>query len=123
MYITVFSMKVVVSPKVIEYLAKLVFILYQEGYFSYLDNSKRYVDELLSDIEKDLPEKRHRRAPKRYAKYGKDVHHASFKKNRRTTWYAFFTKYEADDDTIYLVRYIGNNHTEAHHLYEGFISD
>ena len=109
-------MKVIVLPKVIEYLDKLVFILYKEVYFSYLDNSKRYVDELLFDIEKDLPEKRHKPAPNHFDKYGKNMKYASFKKNKRTTWYAFFKTYEKDGEIFYLVRYIANNHVIAQYL-------
>ena len=116
-------MKVSAIPKVLDYLRNLVPVLHEKGYFSIEETAQKYVDDLADDIFDNLPEKRHRPAPKYYDKYGKGMFYASFKKNRRTTWYAFFTKYEADDDTIYLVRYIGNNHTEAHHLYEGFISD
>jgi len=49
-------------------------------------------------------------------KYGKGMKYASFRKNRRTTWYAFFKKYEKNGETFYLVRYIANNHSIAHYL-------
>jgi hypothetical protein len=116
-------MNVIFFSEVFDDLVSLIPILYENGYFSYEADAVDYVEGLIDDIQTNLPEKRHRPAPKYYDKYGKGMFYASFKKNRRTTWYAFFTKYEADDDTIYLVRYIGNNHTEAHHLYEDFISD
>jgi hypothetical protein len=116
-------MSVIILPEVLEYLDNVAFILFEKEYFSYLDTSILYVDDLIDNIKATLPDKRHRRAPAYYAKYGRDVHYASFKKNRRTTWYAFFTKYEVNGKTVYLVRYIGNNHTEAHHLYEGFTGE
>ena len=113
-------MNVKFTPETLDYLEELVIILYQKGYFSWLDTSQKYVDELYVDIQTNLPTKQHRRAPDRYKIYGEDVHYASFKKNRRTTWYAFFTKYQDENNQIiYLVGYIGNNHTDAHHLYEG----
>lgn len=42
--------------------------------------------------------------------------YASFTKNKRTTWYVFFNEYEVAGETVYLVRYISNNHVIAHHL-------
>ena len=113
-------MNVYAIPDVIKYLENLVDILYEKEYFSYQHTSEVYVAELFDDIITNLPDKRHRPAPSHYEKYGKGLYYASFKKNRRTTWYAFFTKYEENGEIIYLVRYIGNNHTEAHHLFEEF---
>ena len=111
-------MNVIILPEVLDYLEDLVIILYEKEYFSFLETAKNYVREMLTDIKTTLPEKRHRSAPKYYEKYGKDMKYASFRKNRRTTWYAFFKTYEENGETFYLVRYIGNNHREAHHLYE-----
>jgi len=109
-------MKVLAIPSVLEYLDNLIPTLYEKGYFSYQDTAQKYVDDLSDDIFDNLPNKRHKPAPKYYVKYGKSLYYATFTKNRRTTWYAFFTKYEENGETIYLIRYIGNNHTDAHHL-------
>ena len=98
-------------------LEELVAVLFQKEYFSWLNTSEQYVRELVDDIQSSLPKRPHKRAPERFARYGEDLHYASFVKNKRTTWYAFFTKYENESkDTIYLVRYIANNHTVAQHL-------
>jgi len=113
-------MQVILLPEILEYLENLAVILYEKGYFTFEETASKYMLELYDDIVLTLPEKRHRPAPKYYDKYGKGMHYAAFPKNRRTTWYAFFIKYEANGELIYLVRYIGNNHTEAHHLYEGY---
>ena len=113
-------MSVIFENDVQEYLDDLIPILYENGYFGCIDGATEYVDTLIDDIKANLPTKQHKRAPDRYKIYGEDVHYASFKKNRRTTWYAFFTKYQDENNQIiYLVGYIGNNHTDAHHLYEG----
>ena len=109
-------MKVIILPRVLDYLDELVYVLYEKQYFSYLDLSINYVDELLDDIEKYLPTKRHKPAPKRFDKYGKGMQYASFKKNRRTTWYAFFKTYRDNGETVYVVRYIANNHVIAQYL-------
>ena len=111
-------MKVLAIPIVLDYLKNLVPILYEKGYFSYEERAQRYVDDLSDDIFDNLPAKRHRPAPNYYDQYGKGMYCASFVKNRHTTWYAFFTKYQENGETIYLIRYIGNNHTEAHHLFK-----
>jgi len=69
---------------------------------------------------------RHKKAPEYYKRYGedlyyatiKDLYYATIRTNKHTHWYPFFSKYEKDGETIYLVCYIGNNHTEAHRLFE-----
>jgi len=109
-------MKVLAIPSVLEYLDHLVPILYEKGYFSYEDTAQKYVDDLSDDIFDNLCKKRHKPAPKYYEKYGKGLYYAIFTKNKRTSWYAFFSKYEENGEVVYLIRYIGNNHTDAHHL-------
>jgi len=109
-------MSVLFLPEVREYFYELENILYEKGYLSFEDTAHKYVDDLIYDIKKNLPNKRHRPAPEYYEKYGRELYYATFKKNRQTQWYAFFSKYVENRETIYLVCYIGNNHTEAHHL-------
>ena len=75
-----------------------------------------YVNDLIFDIKTKLPTRQHKPAPPYYEKYGKELYYAIFKKNKRTSWYAFFSKYEENEKIVYLIRYIGNNHTDAHHL-------
>jgi hypothetical protein len=110
-------MSVQYLPEVSEYFDKLEDILYEKEYFSFEDYALEYVEDLFFDIKENLPIRQHKSAPERYAKYGDDLYYASFVKNKRTTWYAFFTKYQDENsEVIYLIRYIGNNHTEAQHL-------
>jgi hypothetical protein len=112
-------MNVLFTPELKDYFDELEDILYDKGYYSFKAKAKQYVEELINDIETNLPAKRHKPAPKYYDKICKSMYYASFIKNRNTQWYAFFTRQERNEATIYLVRYIGNNHTDAHHLYEG----
>jgi len=109
-------MIVLFSPEVREYFYELENILYEKGYYSYEHKAIEYVDDLVFDIKINLPSKRHKPAPPYYDRYGKDLYYAVFKKNRRTSYYAFFSKYNDSGQTIYLVCYIGNNHTDAQHL-------
>ena len=55
-------------------------------------------------------------APPYFDKYGKNMKYAIFKKNKRTSWYVFFKTNRENEEIIYLVRYIANNHTVAQHL-------
>jgi len=107
---------VLILPEVRQYFYELSYILYEKEYFSFLDASEKYVEELVSDIETTLPIRLHKPAPKYFDKYGKGMYYASFRKNKQTTWYAFFSKYRKNRGTIYLIRYIANNHTVAQYL-------
>ena len=109
-------MNVLFVPKALQYLEKLVIILYVREYFSYLDTSKKYVDELVDEILSTLPEKLHIPAPNYFNKYSKGMKYAIFKKSKRTSWYVFFKKYRKNEEIIYVVRYIANNHIIAQHL-------
>ena len=110
-------MNVLFSPLVQDFYYELEAVLLKKGYFSFKENADKYVSDLFYEIQTNLPTSQHKPAPKRYDKYGKGMNYAFYKKNRRTTWYAFFSTYEENGETIYLVRYIGNNHAEAHHLH------
>ena len=109
-------MNVIFLPKVRKYFESLIPILYENGYFSFHETAKKYVDDLFGDITENLPTHLHKSAPKYFDKYGKNMKYAVFKKNKRTSWYAFFKTYKKDGKKIFLVRYIANNHTVAQHL-------
>lgn len=109
-------MKVTATQEVIDYLNELVDILYEKGYFGFEENAHRYVDELVANIRADLPFKVKKPVPPYFDRYGKDMWYASFRKNRGTQWYVFFTVYRKDDEIVYLVRYIANNHTVSQYL-------
>ena len=109
-------MNVIILPEVLDYLDDLVIELYKKEYFGFLETSSKYVKELLYDIKINTPTMQHKPAPKYFDKYGKGMYYASFRKNKQTTWYAFFSKYRENEKIIYLIRYIANNHTVAQHL-------
>ncbi|MDF9829527.1 hypothetical protein M2133_000864 [Parabacteroides sp. PF5-6] len=109
-------MRVLVLPEVRLYLNELSQILYEKDYFSYLETSERYVEELFEAIKTTLPRKQRRYASPFFDRYGKDMYYSIFRKNRQTQWYVFFNIYEDKGELIYLVRYISNNHMIAHLL-------
>jgi hypothetical protein len=112
-------MKVLAVPAIHAYLEELVVILYEKGYFGFEGYAIDYVNDVINFINTKLPTSVHRNAPKHYDKYGKKLKYTAYRKSKNTHWYIFFNKYKDKGEIIYLVHYIGNNHTEAHHLYEG----
>ena len=109
-------MRVIILPEVREYMKELQIILYEKNYFGFEEAAQKYTDGLLDDIIANLPIKLHSPAPQYFDKYGKGMYYANFLKNKRTTWYAFFSKYIENGETIYLIRYIANNHTVGQFL-------
>jgi len=71
---------------------------------------------VIFNIEKDLPLCLHKPAPAYFDKYGKNMKFTWFRKNKNTIWYVFFETYWENGETIYLVRYVANNHTIAQYL-------
>ena len=107
-------MKIVFLPVFVDIVLELVTILYNMKYFSYEEDAQEYVDELYRDIEKNLPLKQKKRAPQYFeTKYGKGVYYAVFKKSKRTSWYVFFRLFTENDELIYEVVHITNNHIDA----------
>ena len=109
-------MKILALPEVQQYLNELINILYNKGYFGFEETALKYVSELETEIRETLPYRHKRKAPKYFERYGKDMFFATFKKSKRTQWYVFFSKYEENKETIYLIRHIENNHTAAQYL-------
>lgn len=109
-------MKVLFLPEVRRYFADLSHTLYDEGYFGFEDSAIKYVRTLFKDIEANLPNHVARMAPSYFDKYGTNMRYAVFRKNKATLWYVFFTEYMVQDDIVYLVRFISNNHVIASHM-------
>jgi len=110
-------MKVVFSREVREYLKSLSEIMYDKGYFSFLDSSKEYMESLINEIVISLPNRQVKLAPPYFDKYSKDMHYSMFRKSKNTQWYVFFNLFQDEKgDFIYLVSFISNNHMIAHLL-------
>lgn len=109
-------MKVLALPEVRQYLKGLIKILYEKNYFSFPDSAEKYVTDLFNDIKTHLPYKVRKPAPPYFARFGKKMFYATFRKTRGTLWYVFFNIYRRDGETIFLIRYISNNHISAKHF-------
>lgn len=109
-------MKVLFLPEVRFYFRELMDILFEKEYFGFEDSAIQYVRDLVQEIEKELPCKPARPAPRYFDKYVKHMFYASFRKSRQTVWYVFYTKYRLKGETVYLVRFMSNNHLVAQYL-------
>lgn len=92
------------SPEVIQFLKKLVWILYEKEYFRFQEDAHDYANKLENSIRKDLPTIKHHISPEELKHYGK--FYAKIKSNQRTTWYVFFDQ----SANRILVQFMANNH-------------
>ncbi|MCW3789546.1 hypothetical protein [Plebeiibacterium sediminum] len=109
-------MRVVFLPEVEDYLVELSELLHQKEYFGFKENAVKYITELVLEIKTSLHKRIKKDAPPYFDRYGKGMKYVTFKKNKTTQWYVFFSIYEINNEFVYLVRYVSNNHIASHHL-------
>lgn len=108
--------KVLFLPEVVDQFLQLSEILYAKGYLAFKDIAIEYAENLFIDIKVNLPNKLRKDAPEYFELYGKDLYYSLFPHNKHTTWYVFYSIHSVDDDIVFLIRYLSNNHMIAHHL-------
>ena len=100
---------------VLDQLSESVQTLVEKNYFSDEDYAISYLVDVVRLFQLNIDHLVVRDAPasfKRYCVITDKVKYVSYRKNRNTTWYAFFEEY---DDTISVV-YLNNNHIIGHLL-------
>jgi hypothetical protein len=107
-------MKVVFSLEVENYFFELIEILHEKEYFGFKESATKYVRELIKDIQSELETSPKKLAPPYFDKYGRNLYYSSFRRNKSTQWFVFFSTYSNNGENIYLVEYIANNHSIAH---------
>lgn len=88
------EINILYKPEVETYLNELIFILFKEKYFSYLENSILYKDKIIDFIESNIatfPSKKTHAALKNFGS-----RYIFYKSNQRTTWYVFFENRKND---------------------------
>lgn len=98
--------KVIFSAKLNEQLEALVFILFKEDYFSFINNAIEYVNKIYDFVYNDILTFPHKKTPKQLKHLGSN--YIFYKSNSRTTWYIFFEKFNNN----YLITGVLNNHCE-----------
>ena len=88
------------------YLNELIFVLFKEKYFSYLENSILYKDKIIDFIESDIATFPSKNPPAALKNFGSK--YIFYKSNQRTTWYVFFE----NKNNNYLITNIINSHCE-----------
>jgi len=91
---------------VLDYLDDLVFVLFKEEYFGFMQGSYDYVDKIIDFIEKDITTFPSKKTPAALKNFGSK--YIFYKSNQRTTWYIFFE----NKNNNYLITNIINSHCE-----------
>lgn len=91
---------------VLDYLDDLVFILFKEEYFGFLQSSYDYVDKIIDFIESDIATFPSKKTPAALKNFGSK--YIFYKSNQRTTWYVFFE----NKNNNFLITNIINSHCE-----------
>ena len=105
----------VVFDENVKYLLfELIDNLYQNEYFSSLDDAKEYVSKIEKYFKTEIPKLHQlgltKKAMPYFTKYGKNLFFAAYRRSKsRTAWYAF---YEIFGNRYFKVVHIINNHTE-----------
>lgn len=84
------EIKIFYKPEVENYINELILILYNDNYFSYLENAIAYKDKIIDFIEVNIssfPSK-----PTPLELYNLGSNYIFYKSNPRTTWYIFFER-------------------------------
>ncbi|WP_281336869.1 hypothetical protein [Flavobacterium eburneipallidum] len=100
------KVNILYRPEVESYLNELIFVLFKENYFSYLENSILYKDKIIDFIENDIATFPSKKTPSALKNFGSK--YIFYKSNQRTTWYVFFESKKNN----YLITNIINSHSE-----------
>ena len=99
------------KTQVVTYLNDLIFTIFKEDYFSYLESSVDYKNKLIDFIDSNIATFPARKTPLRIRYLGSN--YIFYKSNQRTTWYVFF---EQKDKNYIITNTINNNSTEVNWL-------
>lgn len=98
--------EVVYSVGTKKYLRDLVYLLFQNEYFGFEEEAKKYVDKITFFIEENISTYPSRKSTEEFKKFGEKF--ILYKANSQTSWYIFFDQNEHK----YLIKFITNNHTD-----------
>ncbi len=81
-------------------------VLYQQIYFSFVEDVDHYIDKIYDFVEHNIEYPISRNSPKNFQKYGKK--YLRYDATNQTSWYIFFDQ----KDHRFLVNNILNNHSQ-----------
>jgi len=91
---------------VLNYFDKLIFVLFEDEYFGFVESSEEYINRIIDFTYSNIDTFPSRKTPIQLQKFGRN--YIFYKINSRTTWYIFFEKKDSD----YFVTHLMNNHCE-----------
>jgi len=100
------KIEVYISQEVVNYLDNLVYILYKDEYFGFIESAEAYVIKIYDFISESIYIQLHKPTPKELLKLGNN--YIFYKANSITTWYIFFES----NENRFLVTGIINNHCQ-----------
>lgn len=100
------KVKIFYKPDVEHFLNELIYILYKDNYFTFLENAINYKDNIIDFIEQNIATFPSKNTP--LPLYNLGSNYLFYKSNNRTTWYIFFE----NEENQYLITFITNNHSE-----------
>lgn len=89
---------------VLFFLDDLIYTLFENQYFGYVENSEEYVNKIVDFIKDSIEFSVKKNTPFELQNFGSN--YIFFKVNARTTWYIFFEEKNGN----YLITNILNNH-------------
>ena len=107
--------EVLYSRQALIQLEESISALVTKGYFSDEEYAVQYISDIVHYFALNLNNLVSMPAPayfNRYSVTGKDLNYVRYRKNSRTTWYAFYEELEA----ICSIDFLGNNHFIGHLL-------
>ena len=97
---------IIFQEGVLNYLDNLVYILFKEEYFGFMQSSYDYVDKIIDFIESNMATFPSKKTPAALKNFGSK--YIFYKSNQRTTWYIFFE----NKNNNYLITNIINSHCQ-----------
>ncbi|MDP2454615.1 MULTISPECIES: hypothetical protein [unclassified Kaistella] len=94
------------SPLFIDELDDLAKVLYQQKYFSFVEDVDIYIDKIYDFIESKIEYPISKNSPESFDKFGKK--YLRYKANNQTFWYIFFDQ----KDNQFIINHILNNHSQ-----------
>ena len=91
---------------VLNYFDTLIFVLFENEYFGFVESSEEYINRIVDFIYSNINSFPSKKTPTELQKFA--ANYIFYKINPRTTWYIFFEKQNND----YFITHIMNNHCE-----------
>jgi hypothetical protein len=102
---------IIIKESVIQYLDDLIFVLYDNEYFGFIDSSEIFIDKLINFIYENIEIFPSKKTPIHILYLGSN--YIFYKSTQRTTWYIFF---EQKNKNFVVTNIINNNSEEVKFL-------